>query len=226
MTPKRKPGRPNTAPELQRVKQNFTLSPEAIDVLEKAARRTGLSKSALIEQAIRLQLEADEAKRLKADSKLPMFTVKSIESSNVLAFPEIPLLHAAAGAPVSADHDTYAPMREIGPDRFAVQLHGDSMSPRYPSGSIVILRERESLTRKYLKKGEIYLFDINGEKTLKVYGSRVARKDEIADGVSYTSPADGKTKVRILKSLNPEFPEIRVTEDVSWLGWLDKDDNK
>lgn len=144
---------------------------------------------------------------------------------SVLTYPEIPLLHAAAGAPVCSDSDTYEPMREYGPGRFACQLHGDSMSPNYPDGSIVILRERNSLKRPVLKTGQIYLFDIAGEKTLKLYGSRVATAAEAESGISYLSPKDGKQKVAVLKPINPAFPEIVISEDANWLGWLDKDDN-
>ena len=156
---------------------------------------------------------ADLAKRVQA-------------SDSILAFPEIPLLHAAAGSPAATDSDTYSPTRALGPGRFACQLHGDSMAPRYPDGSTVILRERQSLNRPILKKGQIYLFDTAGEKTLKVYESRLATSDEIDDGLSYISENDGKTKVRVLRSLNRNFTDIVVKEPIDWLGWLDISDNR
>ncbi|GAA5117017.1 hypothetical protein JIN84_18050 [Luteolibacter yonseiensis] len=178
----------------------------ALEVLKEAARR---------------DMEAVSAKEKVMEVPLRM----APSGENVSAFPEVPLFHAAAGEPFSADCDTHIPTRAYGPGRFAVQLHGDSMSPKYPDCSIVVLRERNSLKKPVLKKGEIYLFDINGEKTLKIYASRVAKKKEIEQGHSYVSQADGKTKVRILKALNPAFPEIVVTEELTWLGWLDKTDN-
>lgn len=144
---------------------------------------------------------------------------------NLVAFPEIPLLHAAAGSPITTDGETFAPTRDYGPGRFACQLHGDSMAPRFPDGSIVILRERASLKRPVLKTGEIYLFHVGGEKTLKTYTSRKATAAEIEAGISYRSTKDGEPKVRLLKSINPAYPEIVVTEDVDWIGWLDKGDN-
>ncbi|MBB5351385.1 hypothetical protein HNR46_001621 [Haloferula luteola] len=156
--------------------------------------------------------------------------VSSSESAgdcdSILAFPEITLLHAAAGSPVHTDGDTWTPNRQVGPGRFACQLHGDSMAPNYPDGSVVILRERNTLTNPTLKKGQIYLFDCGGEKALKVYQTRVATQEEIEAGLSYVSPRDGKTKVPVLKSLNRSHPDIVVKEPIEWLGWLDKADNK
>lgn len=144
----------------------------------------------------------------------------------VITFPEIPLLHAAAGAPISSDGDTWTPDRDLGPGRFACQLHGDSMAPRYPDGAVVILRERQSLKNPAPKKGEVYLFDLEGEKTLKVYDTRPATEEEIAQGLAYISKRDGKAKVPVLRPINPEFPEVAVREDVEWIGWLDKADNR
>jgi SOS-response transcriptional repressor LexA len=209
--PAKKLGRPPTG--ATKTKKSVTIDINILDAAENAASEAKISLSSVIEAALERYLETN----------LPV--TASVED-RVQAFPEIVLLHAAAGQPVSADEDTYVPTREVGPNRFAVQLHGDSMSPKYPDGSVVILRERDSLSRPLLKKGEVYLFDLQGEKTLKAYGSRVATKDEIAKGLSYVSPADGKTKVHVLKSLNPKHPEIIVAGEAVWLGWLDKADNK
>ncbi|MBK1884170.1 LexA family transcriptional regulator [Luteolibacter pohnpeiensis] len=145
-------------------------------------------------------------------------------SDSLLTFPEIPLHHAAAGLPASSDVEYFAPTKDLGKGRFACKLHGESMSPKFPDGSTVILRERGSLKNPTLKKGEIYLFVVNGEKTLKVYNTRVAKKAEIEAGISYVSVIDGKTKVKVLQSINPDFPEIVAKEPIEWLGWLDKDD--
>lgn len=237
----KKPGRPSTPQDRKRRKENFTLSPLALALVELEAESTGDSKSGVVEQCIRRGLEkkhagaillkaateslplviATEQVKARGSGPVPLYPPESI-----LAFPEIPLLHAAAGSPAASDTGTYAPTRDLGPGRFAVQLHGESMSPRFPDGSIVILRERDSLKKPVLKKGEIYLFNIGGDKTLKAYSSRPATEREIAIGIAYTSPRDGKQKVRILKSLNHEYPEIRVSEDVAWIGWLDKADNR
>lgn len=228
---KKKAGRPSISKDQKKVKPNITLDPGLIHSAKQAAAAGNQGFSAWVAKAIENEIQRVRSLAAAGTTAFPTPPVKAAASldtdaDRIIAFPEIPLLHAAAGEPFSADRDTYTPTRQTGPGRFAVQLHGSSMTPRYPDGTVVILRERDSLKNPVLKKGEIYLFDIEGEKTLKIYGSRPATKTEIATGHTYTSPADGKTKVRILKSLNPDFPEIRVTEEVSWLGWLDKGDNR
>lgn len=146
-------------------------------------------------------------------------------TDTLVAFPEIPLIHAAAGSPISADSDTFAPTKKIGAGRFAVKLHGDSMSPTYPHGSTVILHERGALAKPTLKKGQIYLFDVDGEKTLKVYNTRNATQEEIDAGISYESIRTHDQKVHVLQSLNPEYPEIVAKEPIDWIGWLNPKDN-
>ena len=148
-----------------------------------------------------------------------------IETENVVAFPEVTLHHAAAGTPIDADVDSFTPTRDLGPGRFAVQLHGDSMAPTYPDGSILIMRGRDSLNRPFLKKGEIYLFLVGGVKTVKIYDARKATQDEIDDGIAYVSSSGG-WKTRILRSINRDFPGIVIKEEADWIGWLDKNDNK
>ncbi|GAA5120411.1 LexA family transcriptional regulator [Luteolibacter yonseiensis] len=231
---KKKAGRPSISKDKKKVKPNITLDPSLIESAKQKALHAGEGLSAWIAKAIENELKragstvitplTGSSSSTPRKSRLAAAVVPH-PAEHILAFPEIPLLHAAAGEPFSADSDTYIPTRHIDPGRFAVQIHGDSMSPRYPDGTTLILRERDSLKKPVLKKGEIYLFDLDGEKTLKIYGSRPATKKEIATGHTYTSPADGKTKVRILKSLNPHYPEIPVTDDITWLGWLDKTDN-
>lgn len=201
---------------------------ELTDLASRAVNATSLADFCL--QAILHR--ANEIIRHRTDpvtgvSLAPLPVPSSKESvDSIIAFPEIPLLHSAAGTPIAADGETYAPTREVGAGRFAVQLHGDSMAPRYPDGSIVILRERESLKKPVLKKGQIYLFVAGGEKTLKVYQTRVATPAEIEAGLSYVSPRDGKTKVPVLRSLNPAYPEIVAKEPIEWLGYLDPKDNQ
>lgn len=150
---------------------------------------------------------------------------ESEEHYNIIAFPEIPLLHVAAGIPITSDSEMFSPSREYGKGRFGARLHGDSMAPKYPDGSIVILRQKDTLNNPQLRKGDIYLFVVAGEKTLKRYNTRLATHEEIESGVSYVSRVDGKKKVAILESLNPNFPEIIAKEPIEWLGWLDKKDN-
>lgn len=187
---------------------------------------------AAIEQAALLKPETvrEWAKRVlneaaEIDAAEFVARLKAQASESILAFPEIPLLHAAAGSPAPSDAETFAPTRSYGAGRFACQLHGESMAPKYPDGSTVILRDRASLKRPLLKNGEIYLFDVGGEKTLKIYQSRPATEKEIEAGISYVSPKDGLTKVRTLRPINPAFQEIVIDGEAEWIGWLDEKDN-
>ena len=200
---------------------NLTLNPDLVAEAEsyRVGKNIG-SLSALVELALRREMASN-----KSNPALSAIKEHSSAKGRIVAFTEIPLLHAAAGEAIDAHSETYQPASDPGRGRFAVQLHGDSMWPKYPDGSVVILREREGLRKPVLKRGEIYLFDIGGNKTLKVFSSRPATKREIALGLSYVSKADGKEKVRVLKALNPAFDDIRVTDDVQWIGWLDKKDN-
>ena len=145
-------------------------------------------------------------------------------AESAVALFEIPLWHAAAGLPASADVETVDAEVDYGPGRILCELHGDSMEPKFKNGSRVILRTRESLKKPVLKKGEIYLFSIGGQNLLKEYNSRKATPKEIESGLSYKG-ADSSQKVRILKSINPAHKEIVVAEDVDWIGWLDRKEN-
>lgn len=201
---------------------NLTLNPDLVAKAESYRVTKNISSlSALVEQALMREMASgDQA------VKVPSIKPRTTAGDRIVAFPEIPLFHAAAGMAIASHVDTFQPNKDAGPGRFAVQLHGDSMWPKYPDGSIVILREKKSLKRPVLKQNEIYLFDIEGEKTLKIFGSRAAKKDEVERGISY-SALGGKQRVRVLLSINKEFPEILIeSDDVEWLGWLDKDDNK
>ena len=206
-------GRPATGST--KTKKSVTIDDDILAAAETLVSKSkGMSLSSLVETALE-KLLASQTTSDAAPAK-----------DRIIAFPEIPLLHAAAGEAIDTHADTYQPGKNVGAGRFAVQLHGDSMWPKYPDGSIVILRERKSLKRQVLKQNEIYLFDIEGEKTLKIYGSRAATKGEILRGLSYTG-SDGKQKIRVLRSINKDFPEIPVEADsIQWLGWLDKEDNK
>jgi phage repressor protein C with HTH and peptisase S24 domain len=200
--------------------------------LQNAVKHSGLPVADVRRLALTLGLDALSRMNYDVDqflcdnvAKLEQEQAATQAAQNVLAFPEIPLLHAAAGSPATSDAETFAPLRDYGPGRIACQLHGDSMAPKYPDGSTVILRERGSLKKPLLKNGEIYLFDVAGEKTLKIYQSRPATNQEIEQGITYVSKSDGAPKVRTLRSINPAFPEIVINGDSDWLAWLDKDDN-
>lgn len=137
---------------------------------------------------------------------------------------DYPLVHLAAGSPITADLDEISLTEELGANRYVGKLHGDSMAPKYPDDSTVTLRVKDSLKNPILKKGEIYDFSYRGERTLKVYNTREATQEEIDSEICYTSN-DGSLKVRVLQSLNPKYPEIVINGDYEWHGWLDRKDS-
>jgi predicted transcriptional regulator len=53
MTTRKKAGRPATDPATHRPRATFTLSPEALRLLDSEAARTGKSKSAIVDEALR-----------------------------------------------------------------------------------------------------------------------------------------------------------------------------
>lgn len=199
------------------------------------ATRDGLQPGKWIASQIRTILAfrnaetASAAIPFPAPVKYPKDSTTSLQSvaESVVAFPEITLLPAAAGGPITGHPDTFAPTKNYGPGRIAVQLYGTSMEPTFGDRSVVIMREKESLRRPVLKKGEIYVFVINGENTVKIYDTRKATDDEIQSGIAHLG-LDGKPKVRTLRSINPEFPEIvlKDTDEAQWIAWLDPADNR
>lgn len=223
---KPKRGRPSIPAHRKKVKPNITIDPLLLEAAREKADRLEITFSELVTRALQAAIEQG-GEKLPDLPNIVDLTEAQKTTIHFVAASEIPLLHAAAGKPVTTDGDTYAPSREIASGRFAVRLHGTSMEPTYRDGSIVILREKSALNRPVLKQREVYLFVINGQKTLKVYDSRLASKKEIKDGLSYSSTG-GKPKVKVLRSINPEFEEIVLSEDddIEWLGWLDPKDNR
>lgn len=59
MADTKKAGRPTTDPATHRGRATFTLSPQALRLVEQLAARTGQSKSAVVESAIR-KLEQEQ----------------------------------------------------------------------------------------------------------------------------------------------------------------------
>lgn len=55
----KKAGRPTTDPATHRGRATFTLSPTALRLVEQIHQRTGQSKSAIVEQAIRKLAEQE-----------------------------------------------------------------------------------------------------------------------------------------------------------------------
>lgn len=64
MTPSepRKAGRPTTDPAARRVHSSYTLSPGVLELLDRLVERMGLSKSAIVEIAIRRLAEQERGR--------------------------------------------------------------------------------------------------------------------------------------------------------------------
>lgn len=143
------------------------------------------------------------------------------DDDNIIQFATVPCYPVAAGKPITGDEDTAEIPAHLAADHFAVRVFGDSMEPEVKDGSIVIIMDREKLKRPMLKKGFIYTFIVDGQATIKRYNTRKATKREIDAGKSYVSEIDGQTKVKVLESLNPAYPEIVLCpeDDPQMTGW-------
>ena len=204
--------------------KSVSMEIEVVEWLEVASKEVGASFSALLNDFLRYQIEAGRgASDLRSYIGVRMKTKKDIDEY----FNTIPLHHAAAGEPASSDVDTWSSAKRLpGKGRIACRLHGDSMEPTLKNGSVVILRDKDSLKNPTLKKGEVYLFVVDGDKTLKEWQSRFATPAEIKEELTYVSPKTGKHKVPVLRSHNPDYPDIPVTPDTEWLAWYDPKDNE
>lgn len=232
-----KPGRPSKDDRDRKINCGFTISHEVVSASRENAAKQRISVSQYVENALVAANSQEESgeRLIASDEQIGRIAGKVVDMLRIdprnfiigtggFEPPEIPLFHAAAGIPISADGDSYQPSGDLGDGRIACRLHGDSMAPDYPDGSTVILREKSSLKRPVLKRGEIYLFDIGGEKTLKIYDTRPAASGERAKAYRSTG---GAMKVRVLRSINRDFPEIILdpADDPEWIGWLDRYDN-
>lgn len=120
---------------------------------------------------------------------------------------ELPLLRAAAGAPILSDAEMVEVDQDYGAGRFVLELRGDSMEPNFHNRQRIIMREKSSLRRPVLKYGELYAFIVDGLITFKQWAK------------------DKKTGDKVLRSLNPEHADINADENTDWIGWYDVADN-
>lgn len=129
----------------------------------------------------------------------------SADESAVASFP-IPLLRAAAGFPILSDAEVIEHDRELGDGRFLLELRGDSMEPRFHDRQRVVLRDKATLRRPVLKYKEFYCFIHEGAACFKQWAK------------------DGEGR-KVLRSLNPEHPDVPADEATEWIGWFDPADN-
>jgi len=157
---------------------------------------------------------ADSAK----DAKIKVINVVPLVSADIPSNQprKIAHLQAAAGDPILADVQDWDGEDDI----VRVKINGLSMLPLLNDGDIIEMKHKRASRSQHVAKGKIYLFAYDGGFTVKRYNTRLATHAEIEAGISYISPASKAHKVRVLQSVNPDFPEIVLKDEAEWFAWL------
>jgi len=112
----------------------------------------------------------------------------------------------AAGAQIS-NHLAEAEMRvekDYPDDHYALQVFGQSMEPKIPNGSIIVVRRFQD--QGFPKKGTIVVYNDGHGATLKEFGYRKATSKDDPETVNSMG------HVPVLRSLNPTFKEVQTME--------------
>lgn len=109
----------------------------------------------------------------------------------------------AAGSPIAADapHEPIPVPRDYPAGYYALRVFGQSMEPKIPDGSIIVVKRLAEGT--FPKKTSIVVYSDAYGHSLKELGYRAARADEEANAFG---------KVAVLKSLNPRFPDVQTID--------------
>lgn len=123
-----------------------------------------------------------------------------------------PQILAAAGSPIGAEVMDW----NGAGDTLMVKICGLSMEPLLHDGDVISMKHKRVSRSPYMKKGLIYLVEYDGGFAVKRYNTRPPMSEErdcewVENG-----------KVRILESLNPDYPEIIVKAPLEWIAWLPK----
>ena len=113
----------------------------------------------------------------------------------------------AAGAPISS-HIVEEPVRvkrTYPDDHYALRVFGQSMEPKIPDGSLIIVKHWPT-TKGTPKKGTIVVYSDGTGSTLKEFGYRKAKPSELTE-------ADAMGNIPVLRSLNKAYPEVQTLED-------------
>ncbi|MGC6459124.1 MAG: S24 family peptidase [Akkermansiaceae bacterium] len=114
---------------------------------------------------------------------------------------------AAAGPGIMAEPVDWNPDSEI----INVRICEDSMSPLFDDQQIITMRSKKHSRSPYMKKGTIYLVQLEGEWMVKRYDTRKPRANE--KEAEYLT---GTKMVGILKSENPTYADIDITGPFEW----------
>ncbi len=121
------------------------------------------------------------------------------------------LRKAAAGSPILAEIMDW----DGAHDTVLVKINGLSMVPLLNDGDVIEMKHRKASRNPFMKKGLIYLVEYDGGYTVKRYNTRPARPDEA--GEEWVEAG----RVKLLESVNPEFPEIIIKQPVEWIAWME-----
>lgn len=99
-------------------------------------------------------------------------------------------------------------------DTVAVKICGDSMSPTFEDGQVITMRHKRVSRSPYMRKGLIYLVQLDGEWMVKEYGTRRPRADEKEAEYLTNSRTLG-----VLKSHNKNYPPVDINAPFEWAAW-------
>lgn len=183
------------------------------DLLEKAHKAASIVSTefqAYCSLAIRHHAE-NLLKQKEVEKTVPL----SVVEDEPVEVPVLKKAHimAAAGLGIMAevvDWDENSPT-------INVKICGDSMEPLFSDGDVIEMHNRKFSRTPFMKKGLIYLVNLDGELMVKRYETRKPRKDE--KDAEYLNDFG---MVPFLASENPAFDEIIIDGNFHWIGWYGK----
>lgn len=201
--PKKQRGRKKLPPGLKRVKPPITLPPKLIESAQAAADKEGKTLSDYVLKAISDQLERERSIERDSSNTLP------ISRPRIAASPELKVFWldlcggVAAGSQIATDapNEPIPVSRPYDDDCYALRVFGQSMEPTIPDGSVIVVHRMPDGTSP--KKESIVVYSDAYGLSLKKLAYRKAKADEEANTFG---------KVAVLKSINPDFPEIHTMD--------------
>lgn len=132
------------------------------------------------------------------------FPAAKDESAAALGFELEALGGIAAGTPIDSDapHGLIRTSKQYPSDHYALLVFGKSMEPKIPDQSYIVVKQLPDGWKP--KKGDIVVYNDAHGATLKVLAYRKAKGDEEGDNFG---------NVPMLKSMNPDFPDVQTLED-------------
>lgn len=177
--------------------KSISIESDLADWIQEQAKAKGLTFSSFINNYFRERFESESS--AKGSSKTLSTSAKKAH------------LMAAAGPGIMAEVIDW----EGEGDTVSVKICGNSMFPLLNDGDVIDMTHKKSSRSPFMKKGLIYLVQLDGEWMVKRYDTRKAKPDE--KGADYLT---SHGTVGVLKSENPEFKDIDITGPCEWAAWL------